>query len=730
MSTTNDLYGVSCVSASDCWAAGIAGTNISFQPLAEHWDGSSWTIISSPTESPVESSNFYGLTCVSSVDCWAVGFSYPFPRTSGVYQPIIEHWDGATWVPVSTPSLGTTPHGWLQSVACASESDCWAAGKYYDANNIGLPLLEHWDGSSWSIVGGPSPHASRAGDFLYGVTCTSGADCWSVGFSFIRDLYQPLVEHWNGASWGIVQSANPDVIQASTFVLGLACGSESDCWAVGYNSAEERPVLEHWNGGSWVIAPIAAPAGGIFLGVTCFSTSNCWAVGDYYDGSTGIYQTLAEHWDGASWTVVSSPNPGETNANALFAVSCASATDCWAVGASALTLGSQPLLEHWNGTSWNIAMTSAGTGNLLLPTYLSSVTCTSVADCWAVGGSTDQTSDQTLIEHWDGNSWSTVAAPNSSSTQNNYLYSVSCDSTSDCWAAGDYFDGTVFRTLIQRWDGSSWTVVTTPNTIATEDNYLSGVTCNSGSDCWVAGSAHDGSTGTHQTLLQHWDGSSWTLVQSPNPGAQTNILNAITCNSSADCWAGGYFLGTTIYQTLIEHYAVPVQLSAVVSRKIHGSAGTFDIDLTSGNGIECRSGGISGDYTVVFTFANPLVNVVSANLTTGTGALVNGAIDSNDAHNYVVKLTGVANAQRLTLTLSDVRDNAGNFSSAVSGTMGVLLGDVNASARVDAADVSAVRQQTLQSINDLNFRNDINASGRIDAADVSIVRQQTLTSLP
>jgi hypothetical protein len=173
-----------------------------------------------------------------------------------------------------------------------------------------------------------------------------------------------------------------------------------------------------------------------------------------------------------------------------------------------------------------------------------------------------------------------------------------------------------------------------------------------------------------------------------------------------------------------------VQLSAVVSRKIHGSAGTFDIDLTSGNGIECRSGGISGDYTVVFTFANPLVNVVSANLTTGTGALVNGAIDSNDAHNYVVKLTGVANAQRLTVTLSDVRDNAGNFSSAVSGTMGVLLGDVNASARVDAADVSAVRQQTLQSINDLNFRNDINASGRIDAADVSIVRQQTLTSLP
>jgi hypothetical protein len=62
--------------------------------------------------------------------------------------------------------------------------------------------------------------------------------------------------------------------------------------------------------------------------------------------------------------------------------------------------------------------------------------------------------------------------------------------------------------------------------------------------------------------------------------------------------------------------------------------------------------------------------------------------------------------------------------------MGVLLGDVNGSARVDAADVSRVRQQTLQTITSSNFRADINASGRIDAADVSIVRQQTLTSLP
>jgi hypothetical protein len=170
--------------------------------------------------------------------------------------------------------------------------------------------------------------------------------------------------------------------------------------------------------------------------------------------------------------------------------------------------------------------------------------------------------------------------------------------------------------------------------------------------------------------------------------------------------------------------------TSVVSRKTHGNAGTYDVDLTGGNGIECRSGGSNGDYTLVLTFANTLASVTGVSVTNGTGSVVSSNIDSNDAHNYIVNLTGVTNAQTVTIGLTNVNDSAGNFSSAVSASMGVLLGDVNASRRVDAADVSSVRQQTLQTIDATNFRNDVNASGRIDAADVSVVRQQTLTSLP
>ena len=159
----------------------------------------------------------------------------------------------------------------------------------------------------------------------------------------------------------------------------------------------------------------------------------------------------------------------------------------------------------------------------------------------------------------------------------------------------------------------------------------------------------------------------------------------------------------------------------VASRKTHGSAGDFDIDLTSGNGIESRSGGPGGNYTMIFTFNNQI---------TSCGVASTGTVSAGPHPNQcTVQLNGVPNQQHTTVQLTGVVDSNANAVN-VSGTMGVLIGDVNASKRVDAADVSLVRQQTLQTIDSTNFREDINASGRIDAADVSIARQQTLTSLP
>ncbi len=112
------------------------------------------------------------------------------------------------------------------------------------------------------------------------------------------------------------------------------------------------------------------------------------------------------------------------------------------------------------------------------------------------------------------------------------------------------------------------------------------------------------------------------------------------------------------------------------------------------------------------------------------GSVSSNNIDSNDAHNYIVNLTGVINAQVIIVSLSNVTDSAGNFSNTVSGQMGVLVGDVDGSGRVDSTDVFQVRQQSLQNTNSSNFRMDVDASGRIDSTDVFITRQSTLSSLP
>jgi hypothetical protein len=307
-------------------------------------------------------------------------------------------------------------------------------------------------------------------------------------------------------------------------------------------------------------------------------------------------------------------------------------------------------------------------------------------------------------------------------------------SGNDCWAAGNTFTTLASQTLIEHYDGSAWSIANSANS-TNEQNYLYGVTCTSSNNCWAVGYyANDAGTNI-LTLTEHYDGTAWLLVNTPNPSNRfTSDLQAISCLDSSNCWAIGYsFDSNTLSQyTLVEHYTVPpVQLNAVVSRKVHGSAGTFDVDLplTGNSGIECRSGGANCDYTLVFTFANTLTNVSGSSVTSGTGSVNSSNID-NDAHNYIVNLTGVTNAQTITVSLSNMNDSAGDSSVTVSASMGVLLGDVNGSGRVDAADVSLVRQQTLQPITTSNFREDVNASGRIDAADVSITRQQTLTSLP
>jgi probable HAF family extracellular repeat protein len=177
---------------------------------------------------------------------------------------------------------------------------------------------------------------------------------------------------------------------------------------------------------------------------------------------------------------------------------------------------------------------------------------------------------------------------------------------------------------------------------------------------------------------------------------------------------------------------IAVQLQSVVSRMTHGGPGTFDVNLplNGGPGIECRSGGANGNFTLVFTFTNPLASIGTTRVTSGIGSVSSGGIDTNDPHNYIVNLTGVANAQVITVALSNVNNSVGGFSSTVSMTMGVLLGDINGDGFVNVGDTVQTRSQAGNDLTAANFREDVNTDGLINVGDTALVRNQSGTALP
>ena len=182
-------------------------------------------------------------------------------------------------------------------------------------------------------------------------------------------------------------------------------------------------------------------------------------------------------------------------------------------------------------------------------------------------------------------------------------------------------------------------------------------------------------------------------------------------------------------QMFVTQYAVPaLQLTSAVSRKTHGGAGAFDIPLPlSGNpGVECRTGGATGDYTLVFTFTN---NVVSGNATVTGGIGTVSGTPVFSANTMTVNLTGVANVQTLTVTLSGVTDEFSQVLPDTPVSVNMLIGDVNGNGIVNATDVAQTKGQVGQPVTSGNFRTDVNASGIINATDVAIVKAHSGESI-
>ena len=192
------LTGISCLSAADCWAIGreIAvsspGTEADVQGYAiEHYDGGSWTLVSTPGVGGGDNSSLDSLTCLTADDCWAVGgFGPQHTASEPLPQPVIEHDTGDGWVLVPSPEIIAANGGSLSSLACPSADDCWAlgsaAGPGWDLMGTPPPptywgqnVVEHYDGRSWSRV--PSLELSMNTGTLASITCPESGYCYAIG---------------------------------------------------------------------------------------------------------------------------------------------------------------------------------------------------------------------------------------------------------------------------------------------------------------------------------------------------------------------------------------------------------------------------------------------------------------------------------------------------------------------------------------------------------------------
>ena len=336
----------------------------------------------------------------------------------------------------------------------------------------------------------PSPSTSPTEDnFLESVSCVSASWCVSVGYFENGGFNQTLIQMWDGNSWSI--QASPNTSSAEDNVLeSVSCVSESWCVAVGsYDNGTAQTLILGWNGSSWSIQPspnVSATETSELYSVSCLSASSCVAVGDHFDGN--YLQTLVQTWDGSTWSIQTSANTSTTETNYLFSVSCLSASLCVAVGAFMTGGVNQPMAQIWNGSNWTIQVVPSS--SLTENSFLEGVSCASTSWCVAVGAETinNQAAHQTMIQVWDGSNWSIQTSPNSSLTEDNYLWSVSCVSVSSCVAVGVYYVGNNTRTLVEVGDGSTWTIQSSPSPEPTDNNRLESVSCAADWNCVAVGS--------------------------------------------------------------------------------------------------------------------------------------------------------------------------------------------------------------------------------------------------
>lgn len=378
--------------------------------------------------------------------------------------------------PLPTFEPGTTYHYRV----VASNDDGVSAGA--DETFVAPPACQGNGGEcAWSVQRLANPGSSTSNVFE-DVSCADSSMCVAIGTN--RFVDESFAESWDGKEWRTIGTF-PGRWKA------ISCPTASHCVAV-----DNRPAtiwsLDSSGGGNFkvdsVIPPRPQGAAELELNdISCVSEKSCVAAGTYWKSS---YTTYIVRWDGARWKLEPPPSPQSgisAATHGMLGVSCISSPFCATVGAFQL----QPFVEHWeSGSGW----TSVKVPHLPEPktASLEGISCTAPDACMAVGSQGDDGGAiQPFAERWDGRRWSIVDTPELEPKGYALLRGVFCLSANSCVAVGNFAYPfsvrTVEKTIVMTWDGTEWTLQTSPN--PDQFNALVGVSCSSPVACMAVGHA-------------------------------------------------------------------------------------------------------------------------------------------------------------------------------------------------------------------------------------------------
>lgn len=327
---------VCVVTAALVWAVVFAATA----------DAAGWQV--EPSASPNAYKNF--LAAVTRVpgtgQFWAAGYTLD---QVGPEHSLIEHSSGGAFTVSPIPRMGRFEQ--LSGVAAASPAHAWAVGGSFV--NATLPLVFVWNGTAWGRTTVPLPPGANGGT-LASVRAFSATDVTAVGTWFSPTTTGgPLVEHWDGHTWTASRAPTPSSCQGAFTSIAAVPGSPVR-FAVGYctgaDGTSDQALIERSSGAGWSIVAAGAPAGSSLQSVTPVSPTEVWAVGSA-STADGARRTLAERWNGSKWSVVPTPDP-TTNDWLQSVVRVPGTGTLWAVGSAITATTNVGIAERWNGSAW------------------------------------------------------------------------------------------------------------------------------------------------------------------------------------------------------------------------------------------------------------------------------------------------------------------------------------------------------------------------------------------